>query len=78
MPLNKPTATLTPLLPVTRRTASGKVTISHEAIKSLRWPAMTMGFALRDKALLGNPAVGRKIDFQLVRHRNEYVIVGVK
>jgi Cu(I)/Ag(I) efflux system protein CusF len=27
--------------------ANGKVTLAHEAVKSLNWPAMTMGFAVK-------------------------------
>ena len=58
--------------------AQGKVTIAHEAIKSLQWPAMTMGFTVRDKALLGKLAAGKKVDFKLVQQGNAYVIIDVK
>jgi Cu(I)/Ag(I) efflux system protein CusF len=56
----------------------GKVTISHDATKSLQWPATTMGFTVRDKALLGNLSVGKKVDFQLIQQGSEYFIVDAK
>ena len=53
---------------------SGSVTIAHDPIKALNWPAMTMPFKVADKALLGQMKVGAKIRFQL----NGQVIVGVR
>ncbi len=58
--------------------AGGKVTISHEAIKTLSWPAMTMGFTVKDKALFSKLKVGTQVDFQLAKEGNDYVVVGVK
>jgi Cu(I)/Ag(I) efflux system periplasmic protein CusF len=31
--------------------ANGKVTLAHEPIESLKWPAMTMSFVLKGKSL---------------------------
>src|SRR5436190_1734991 len=42
--------------------ANGKVTLAHEAVKSLNWPAMTMAFAVKDKMLLDKLAVGKKVN----------------
>ena len=53
---------------------SGSVTIAHDPIKALNWPAMTMPFKVADKALLGQMKVGAKIRFQL----NGQLIVGVR
>ncbi len=44
---------------------SGSVTIAHDPIKALNWPAMTMPFKVADKALLGKMKVGAKIRFDL-------------
>ncbi len=52
----------------------GIVTISHEPIKSLDWPAMTMDFTVQDKKLLGKMAKGKKIHFAFVEHRGNYLI----
>lgn len=38
--------------------AAGSVTLAHEPIKSLNWPSMTMGFAVKDKAPFDKLAVG--------------------
>jgi Cu(I)/Ag(I) efflux system protein CusF len=58
--------------------ASDKVTIAHEAIKTLGWPGMTMSFTVKDTALFSKLRVGAQVDFQLVKEGNEYVVVGVK
>ncbi|KRB52447.1 copper-binding protein [Phenylobacterium sp. Root700] len=53
---------------------TGSVTIAHDPIKALNWPAMVMPFKVADKALIGQMKVGAKIRFQL----NGQVIVGVR
>ena len=58
--------------------AKGVVTLSHEPIASLGWPAMTMDFAVEDKALFKKLATGKKIQFQFMKQRNRYVVTGVK
>jgi Cu(I)/Ag(I) efflux system protein CusF len=47
---------------------SGSITIDHEAIPSLGWPAMTMGFKVADPALLVGIQPGAKVRFQLTGH----------
>ncbi len=58
-------------------TGKGTVTISHEAIKSLDWPPMTMDFSARDKKLFGKLAKGKKIHFSFVQQHGDYVITKV-
>ena len=41
----------------------GTVTIKHEAIKTLGWPAMTMSFKAAPASLLKGLKVGQKIGF---------------
>lgn len=41
------------------------VTIAHDPIKALNWPAMTMPFKVADKAVLANLKVGAKVRFTL-------------
>jgi Cu(I)/Ag(I) efflux system protein CusF len=41
----------------------GTVTIKHEAIKTLGWPAMTMSFKAAPPSLLKGLKVGQKIGF---------------
>jgi Cu(I)/Ag(I) efflux system protein CusF len=58
--------------------AAGKVTISHEAIKGLNWPAMTMTFVVKEKTMFDKLAVGKKVDFQVAKQGTDYVVTGVK
>jgi Cu(I)/Ag(I) efflux system periplasmic protein CusF len=58
--------------------ADGTVTLAHEPIKSLNWPAMTMAFKVKDKKLIDNVAPGSKVDFTLVQSGKDYVITSIK
>jgi Cu/Ag efflux protein CusF len=44
--------------------AAGKITLAHEAIPAVNWPAMTMAFAAKP-ALLDGVAVGDKVAFDV-------------
>jgi Cu/Ag efflux protein CusF len=58
--------------------AAGTVTLAHGPVKSLNWPAMTMGFAVKDKALFDKLSVGKKVDVEIVQQEGNYVITAVK
>jgi len=58
--------------------AKGMVTLSHEPIASLNWPAMTMDFAVEDKALFNKLIAGKKVKFQFSKQHARYVVTGVK
>ena len=58
--------------------ASGKVTIKHDAVKSLNWPGMTMAFKAKDKAMLDKLKKDQKIEFGFVEQGKDYVITDVK
>lgn len=58
--------------------AKGSVMLAHGPVPELKWPAMTMGFAVKDKALLDKLAVGKKIDFEFVEQGKGYVVTAVK
>jgi Cu(I)/Ag(I) efflux system protein CusF len=58
--------------------AGSKVVIAHGAIKTLGWPAMTMSFIVKDKALFKKLAVGKTVEFKLANEGNEFVVVAVK
>jgi len=45
--------------------AGGMVTIDHDPIRALNWPAMTMAFKVPDKAVLDQMTVGAKVRFLL-------------
>ncbi|ADL54742.1 efflux RND transporter periplasmic adaptor subunit [Gallionella capsiferriformans] len=53
----------------------GSVSITHEPIKSLGWPGMTMDFALTNSSLAAGIKPGSKITFELVERKpDEWVI----
>jgi Cu/Ag efflux protein CusF len=46
-------------------TAKGTVTIKHQAVASIHWPAMTMTFKANPPSLLKHVKVGEKVNFTL-------------
>lgn len=56
----------------------GKVTLAHEPVKSLNWPAMTMGFMVKDKAMLKKMTAGEKAQVEFVVQGSDYIITSVK
>jgi Cu/Ag efflux protein CusF len=58
--------------------AKGTVTLAHEPVKSLKWPAMTMGFSVQDQTLFDKLAVGKKVDVEFKREGSNYVVTAVK
>lgn len=57
---------------------SATVTLAHDPVESLGWPAMTMGFQVKDRTLIDKLAVDRKIAFEFVQQGKDYVITRVK
>ena len=57
---------------------NSKVTIAHGPVQSLKWPAMTMNFIVKDKALLGKLSSGKKVDFEFVQQGRDYIITSAK
>jgi Cu/Ag efflux protein CusF len=58
--------------------AQGKVTLQHEPIERLGWPAMTMAFRVRDAKLLEGLEPGRKVRFAFVQQGPAYVITAIE
>ena len=58
--------------------AGGKVTIAHGPVQSMKWPAMTMTFAVKDKALLGKLSPEKKVEFEFVQQGSDYVITSAR
>lgn len=46
-------------------TAKGMITLQHEAIDSIQWPAMTMAFKVASPELLDGVKIGDKVQFGL-------------
>ena len=57
---------------------TGVVTLSHGPVATLNWPAMTMSFKVRDKALLPKLAEGSKVNVELIKDGDDYVVTSVK
>jgi Cu(I)/Ag(I) efflux system protein CusF len=58
--------------------AHGKVTLAHEAVKTLGWPAMTMAFGVKNTALFDRLAVGTKVHVGFRKESDGYVVTSVK
>ncbi|WP_124951173.1 copper-binding protein [Sulfuriferula thiophila] len=55
-----------------------KVNITHEAISSLDWPAMTMNFKVTGKQALSSLKPGEKVEFDLSEQpKGQYVITKI-
>lgn len=52
----------------------GKLTLKHADIKSLDMPAMTMVFAVKDKAMLDKLKAGDKIRFKAINDAGKYTV----
>lgn len=82
MPMGKPAAGQTVHMAKGKVTkvdaAAGVVTLAHEPVKSLNWPAMTMGFQVKDKMMLDSLMVGKTVDFEFAQADKGYVITKVR
>ena len=57
---------------------AGTVMLDREPVKSLNWPAMTMGFKVADKSLLDKLSEGKKVEVEFKQMGKDYVITSVK
>lgn len=55
----------------------GTVTIAHGPVESMKWPAMTMTFKVKDKKMLDKVKQGEKVDFSFVQSGKDYMITRV-
>ena len=58
--------------------AKGFVTLAHGPVKSLKWPARTATFTIRDKALFNMLKPGAKVEIDFVREGQHSIITAVK
>ena len=63
---------------IVTRVDKGKVMIKHDPVPSLKWPTMTMAFAVKDKAVMDKLAKDKKIDFEFTKEGKDYVVTSVK
>src|SRR5688572_2840228 len=57
---------------------AGTVTLDHEPVKSMSWPAMTMTFKVQGKAVMDKLSQGKKVDVEFEQRGKDYVITGAK
>ena len=55
-----------------------KITLKHEAIKSLDMPGLTMVFQVKDAALLDKAKAGDKIRFKVISEGGAYVVTDIQ
>lgn len=59
--------------------AKGTVTLAHGAVKELKWPAMTMDFAVKDKQRLAKLKPGQKVEFKMIEQpKGQYLITEIE
>lgn len=58
--------------------AKGTVTVDHQAVQTMSWPAMTMTFKAKDKKMLEKLAPGKNVEFDFVQQGKDHVITSVK
>lgn len=52
-----------------------RVTLAHEAVPSLGWPGMTMGFSVEDQALLKSLEPGQSVQFDFIEGEGGMFVV---
>jgi Cu/Ag efflux protein CusF len=57
--------------------AGGKVNLSHDPIKTLKWPKMTMDFTVHDPTMLKDIKPGMEVDFELMKIVGTYQITKI-
>ena len=57
--------------------AAGSITLEHGPVKSLNWPAMTMGFKVKDKKLLDSLKPGDRVQFSVEQSGKDYVVTSI-
>lgn len=58
--------------------ASGSITLKHADIPNLEMSAMTMGFSVKDTAMLDGLAEGDHVMFQTIAEGGKFIIVSMK
>jgi Cu(I)/Ag(I) efflux system periplasmic protein CusF len=78
MDMKGPKGTVHKATGMVTKTEKDKVTIKHEAVQSMNWPSMSMGFKVKDRKLMDKLKKDQKVDFEFVQEGKDYVVTGVK
>lgn len=57
---------------------TGALTMQHDPIPALKWPAMTMDFPVRDPALLAGLKPGQAVAFEMVKENGDFVVTAIR
>lgn len=58
--------------------ADGTISLDHQAIAAINWPAMTMQFSAEDPAILEGVAVGDHVSFELKSAAESTIVTAVR
>ena len=58
--------------------AAGTVSLDHEAIAAIRWPAMSMQFTAENPAILQGIAVGDRVAFELKSASETQTLIAIQ
>lgn len=57
---------------------AGTVTLDHEPVKNMNWPAMSMTFKVQDKAVMEKLGQSKKVEVEFEQRGKDYVITNAK
>jgi len=63
---------------VVEEVSTTEMTLAHDAIPALKWPAMTMGFKLADPRLAAGLAPQQAVRFTFSKQGEDYVITAIE
>ncbi|UHJ63925.1 efflux RND transporter periplasmic adaptor subunit [Melaminivora jejuensis] len=63
---------------VVEEVSTAELTLAHDAIPALKWPAMTMGFKLADPRLAAGLAPKQQVRFTFSKQGEDYVITAIE
>jgi Cu(I)/Ag(I) efflux system membrane fusion protein len=50
---------------------NNKINLTHGPVKSLRWPAMTMDFTIKDASMLQGIKPGQQVSFEIIKEAEQ-------
>lgn len=63
---------------VSKSKSGDRITLNHQPIPAIGWPEMTMGFKVKNKAVLEQAKKGDTVEFTMVKEGQDYVITDLK
>jgi Cu(I)/Ag(I) efflux system periplasmic protein CusF len=57
---------------------AGTVLMTHEPVKALNWPAMTMSFKVAEPATFARLVPGQRVEFEFQQRGRDYVVTSAR